>query len=188
MSREDYIAVAVRLLAIYVLFGILKSVPMAAQMISQQNGAMFAGLYVAILIAGAGTCVLLWKFPLTVARKLLPVMKEARSEEAVSGPVALSVGITLIGLWFLVSALIDASYWVAVALASRQVGDGDMPLVWDSGQIASMVAVAFQILVSTWLIFGNAGIRRLIDRFRYGDALTRGDASSREQSDSRASD
>jgi len=98
VNREDVIAVAVRLFAIYVLFDILKTIPGAGQLLSGQDGLAWAGLFIAILVIGGLFCAFLWFFPLSVARKLLPVMHEPRSEQVIGAPVALSLGLTLIGI------------------------------------------------------------------------------------------
>ena len=166
MNREDVIAVAVRLFAIYVLFDILKTIPGAGQLLSGQDGLAWAGLFIAILVIGGLFCAFLWFFPLSVARKLLPVMHEPRSEQVIGAPVALSLGLTLIGIWLLATALVDASYWLTVFVRSRQ--PKDMPIEWTPQQIASMVATAIQLFLSAWLVIGNAGVQRLIYKIRYG--------------------
>lgn len=169
VSREDFIAVATRLFAAYVLFSILKTVPAAIQLMSGDNGMAFGGLYLAVIAMGVLLCGLLWLFPLTVARKLLPVMREARSEEAISAPVGLALGLTLIGAWLFATALVDASYWLTLILRTRQMTHlSGVPFEWTPEQIGSMVSTAIQLVLSAWLILGSSGVRRLIDRLRYG--------------------
>lgn len=77
MSREDYIAVAARLFAVYVALEIVLRIPGVFQLFSQDQ-MTWAGLSVLALLVAWGLCALLWFFPLTIARKLLPVMKEPR--------------------------------------------------------------------------------------------------------------
>ena len=167
MSREDIIAVAVRLFAVYMLFSILETIPGATQLLSGQDGATWASLYISILVGAGLICGFLWFFPLSIARKLLPVMREPRSEQALSAPVALSLGLTMIGVWFFATALIDASYWLTLLIRSKQMHD--VPVEWSHKQIASMVADFTRLFLSFWLLFGSAGIRRFIYKFRYGD-------------------
>jgi hypothetical protein len=167
VSREDIIAVAVRLFAIYMLFHIVETVPGATQLISGQDGVAWTSLYISILVGAGLICAFLWFFPLSIAKKLLPVMREPRSEKAVSAPVALSLGLTLIGVWFLAEALVDASYWLTLFIRSRQMSS--VPVEWTHKQIASVVAAFTRLFLSVWLVFGTAGIRRLIYKFRYGD-------------------
>ena len=168
MSREDYVAVATRLFSIYVFFNIARSVPGAIQILGQDQGMAMAGLYAFILFVGILFCAFLWFFPLTVARKLLPVMREPRSEDTIGSATALSIGMTLIGIWFLGNALVDFSYWLSLFVRTKQVGD--IIVEWPPNDIASVVATAVQLIVATWLLFGSSGIKRLIFRFRFGVA------------------
>ena len=122
---------------------------------------------VGLVLAGSlAVCAALWFFPLTIARKLLPAMREPRSETAMSGSVALSVGLTLLGVWVLAYALPDALYWATLFLLSRQVGAAYVP--WGYEQIASVVTTVAELALAAWLIFGSSGIKRLILRYRHG--------------------
>lgn len=56
VSREDFIAVATRLFAVYVHFSILKTVPAAIQLMSGDNGMAFGGLYMAVIAIGMLAC------------------------------------------------------------------------------------------------------------------------------------
>lgn len=168
MSREDVIAVAVRLFAIFLLVTIVRSFPSAMALIGQVELKPSLVLVGTVLAAGVALCAFLWFFPLTVARKLLPAMREPRSETAMNGPVALSVGLTLLGVWVLSHALPDAIYWLTLFLLSRQIDAGHIE--WQHEQIANMIATAGQLALALWLIFGSSGIKRLILRFRHGPA------------------
>src|SRR5690606_34094451 len=111
-------------------------------------------------------CAILWFFPLTVARKLLPAMSEPRSETSMSGSVALSVGLTLLGVWVLAYALPDAIYWATIFLLTRGPEFGHFE--WGHQQIASVVTTAAELALAIWLVFGSSGIKRLILRYRHG--------------------
>jgi len=170
MSREDFIAVAARLFSVYLLFLVIRMVPNAVQsarMFDMDVG--FLGAFVVVGVVGLVIAGLLWLFPLTVARKLLPVMKEPRSDTAISGTLALSLGLTLMGVWFLAGALVDAVYWLVLMLRNGQLAEYSPPMSPDD--IASIVATIAEFLVAFVLLFGNAGIRRLILRYRYGKDL-----------------
>lgn len=170
MSREDVVAVGVRLFAVFGFFTVLRNMPAVAQMWSIPESATWTAFYGTALLGGALICVLLWFFPLSIARKILPVMREPRSEEAIGTPVALSLGLTLIGVWLLAYAVPDAIYWLTYVVLSKQLMQGvDVPMEWTHEQIANMVATLVQLSLSFWLIFGSAGLRRLIYRFRYGE-------------------
>jgi hypothetical protein len=105
MSREDIVAVTVRLFAVYMVFAILETIPGAMALLSDQDGSAWVGPYVLVTLVMGLVCAFLWFFPLSIARRLLPSMTEARSEQVIGAPVALSLGVTLIGIWFLATSL-----------------------------------------------------------------------------------
>jgi hypothetical protein len=166
MSREDVIAVAVRIFAIFLLVSVVRTLPGAIALIDQVEPKPSLALVALVSVLGLALCAWLWFFPLTVARKLLPAMREPRSETAMDGSVALTVGLTLLGIWVLSHALPDAIYWVTLFLLSRRIDAGHID--WQNDQIANILATAGQLALALWLIFGSAGIKRLILRFRNG--------------------
>jgi hypothetical protein len=168
VSREDFVAVAARLFSLYLLFLIVRSIPTVLQMISQPNGGGWTAMYAAVLAAFLAFTAFLWFFPLTIARKLLPVMREPRSEGALDSSTALSVGITLIGLWFLGNAVTDLSYWLALIIRVAQTAPEGFE--WSHEQIANMVSTAFELAIALFLVLGSSGFKQLIYRYRYGDA------------------
>lgn len=174
VAREDYIAVGIRLFAIYLALSTLgmaaNAVGMAALVESQGIG---AGLWTAgaAIVLVAATALWLWFFPLTVARKLLPVMNEPRSEQAAGPAVLASVALTLMGVWLLAGALIDATFWLTWATTMRGSGFDATPFTGE--QVANMVATAVEAVLALVLIFGASGLRRLLFRFRYGPAAGR---------------
>ncbi len=128
---------------------------------------VWIGIYITTLLGAGLLCAFLWFFPLSIARKLLPVMREPRSDQVIGAPAALSIGLTLIGVWYLASALVEVSYWLTLFFQSKQMSG--LSIEWTRKQIASIVATVTRLLLSVWLIFGATGIRRLIYKFRYGD-------------------
>jgi hypothetical protein len=166
VSREDFVAVAARLFAIYFLFLNVRGAPTAFQMLSQPDGVGWASLYAIIMVVLLIFTAFLWFFPLTIARKLLPVMRESRSATALDSSVVLSIGITLIGLWFLANSLSDASFWLALIVRTTQIGTTGFE--WSHEQIAKMVSTAVELVISLGLVLGSSGVRQLIYRFRFG--------------------
>lgn len=166
MSREDLVAVASRLFAVFLLVTIARSIPSAAALLSQEGDHSSLALVAAVLLAGIAICGLLWFFPLTLARKLLPVMKEPRSEVAMSSSAALSVGLTLLGVWVLAYAIPDALYWITRFLLIRRMDVEHY--TWGPDEIASVATTFAELVLAVWLVLGSSGIKRLIYRFRYG--------------------
>ena len=166
MSREDLVAVASRLFAVFLLVTIARSFPSAAALLSQEGDRPSLALVAVVLIAGIALCAILWFFPLTVARKLLPVMKEPRSEASIGPGSALSVGLTLLGVWVLAYAIPDAIYWITRFLLIRRMHVEHY--AWGPDEIASVVTTIAELVLAVWLVFGSSGIKRLIHRYRYG--------------------
>lgn len=166
MSREDYIAVAARLFAVYVALEIVLRIPGVFQLFSQDQ-MTWAGLSVLALLVAWGLCALLWFFPLTIARKLLPVMKEPRSEQAIDASVGLSLGLTLIGMWLLAQGAIDSFYWLIYVLRARQYEQG-VNFEWAPDQVASMVATGFEVCIGAFLLLGSTVVKRYIHQLRFG--------------------
>lgn len=166
MSREDLVAIAIRMFAVFVFVTVLRYLPSAAALFNQEGSRSYVIGYGIVLSVSLSICAILWYFPLSIARKLLPVMREPRSETAMNGSIALSVGLTLIGVWILAKALPNVIYWLTIFLLTRQ--KNSEYFAWGNGQIAEMVFTAVELILAIWLIFGSSGIKRLIYHFRYG--------------------
>lgn len=166
MSREDLIAVAARIFAVFLLITIARSVPSAIALVGQDGPRPSLVLVGLVLASSLAACAVLWFFPLTIARKLLPAMREPRSEAAMSGSVALSVGLTLLGIWVLAYALPDTIYWTTLFLLTRRAGSPYFE--WGPEQIASIATTVAELVLAAWLVFGSSGIKRLILRYRNG--------------------
>jgi len=171
VSREDFVAIASRLFAIYLLYSTIRSTPAALQMLSQPDGTEWLALYAGLIAGFLLFIAFLWFFPLTIARKLLPVMREPRSETALDSSTALSVGITLIGMWWLATAIADASYWIALVI--RIVQTAPPGFEWSHEQIANIAATAVELVIALTLVLGSNGVKALIYRYRYGSVDAR---------------
>jgi len=111
VSREDIVAVVTRLFAIVLLLFSLKFLATTVGFYFDTD--QFTGLapILAMVVTMIAIAALLWYFPLTIARKLLPVMKEPRPASVVDGPTLFSLALMILGVWFLANAGIDPGYW-----------------------------------------------------------------------------
>lgn len=169
MSREDIVAIASRLFAVFLLVTILRSFPGAAALLAPQGEPPSFAIWAVVAVvfsAGAAICAIVWFFPLTIARRLLPVMKEPRSEKGMSASIALAVGLTLLGVWMLASAVPDAIYWAVRYLLIRRIEVENY--LWGPDELASVVTTIAELALALWLVLGSSGVRRLIYRYRYG--------------------
>jgi hypothetical protein len=167
MSREDIVAIATRLFAVYLLVTSLRTLTSVPAVLT---GGVTAGTIVVTLVSlvcTLGIIVLLWCFPLTVARKLLPVLKTPRPDVLAEKGRLFPLGLVLIGLWQLAIGLSDVVYWATMLLVMR---NRDLPLdALRPEQWAAMVGTVAQVVIALALILGSNGLHRLLYRIRYGD-------------------
>ena len=171
MSREDIVAIASRLFAIFIVVFLLREMAQLVELLSTNTLAPGAlATLTLVLLAVLATSALLWFFPLTVARKLLPVMREPRSETSVGESTAFSLALTVMGVWFLANAIVDVAYWL---MLFAHVHASDLPgFELTPSQEGSIAATAVRLLLSLWLIFGSSGVNRIITRIRYGSTAS----------------
>jgi hypothetical protein len=175
VSREDFVAIASRLFAIFLLITAIRlgttTVAASSSFSSDWNWALFLAATSLPIVAISA---LLWFFPLTVARKLLPVMREPRPPADPGSLTALELALTVIGFWVLSTALTDAVYWSVFLV---QVYNSSIPVAADPTQKASLAATVAELLIGLWCVFGSRGLANLVTRIRYAGSPQAGDAT-----------
>ncbi len=166
MSREDMIAIATRLFAIYLLFNILHQIPSTVSMAFADDAPFWPIVFGASLLAGFVLCALLWTFPLTIARRLLPVMRTPQTSLALDSRMALTVGISLMGLWLLASAVLDATYWGTIWIHAKRLNYG--PIHFAPDQWAGIAVTVAEFVLALVLLIGTNGLRTVIEKLRHG--------------------
>lgn len=165
MTREDFVAISARLFAVFLVVlavrmggGLLQGL----EEIGSWGGAavIFSFTSLPVLMAAA----LLWFFPLTVARNVLPVLKHPAPALSADAKAIEEVGVTLIGIWLVAVALSDALYWVVFFVVSGQINHPSFELTPD--QKAGAIVTALELLIGLWLVLGVKGIVGAIRRFR----------------------
>jgi hypothetical protein len=167
MSREDIVAIASRLFAVYLLvisFRFFAGLFQAGAL----NGFGAAGLVALVLVAVAPLLVaaLLWFFPLSIASQLLPVMRSRPEPLKASAVQVQEIAFSVLGLWILATALSDATYWVAATIQWSSLPADVATGYWDDK--AAMFATFVEILIGAWLVIGSRKLADLLHRFRYG--------------------
>ncbi|AVP99909.1 hypothetical protein C7S18_23230 [Ahniella affigens] len=159
-TREDILAVAIRLIAIWigctVLIGTFRVLSLAQTDVETELVPKLIVLVVSfVILAGV------WLFPVTIARKLLPAAKDAQSPLQADPHALVAVGFTVLGLYWLGDALIGLFYGWSFLRLAESVGDG-MYLIppdisaglWTDGfQAALGIAVMLSAkTVQRWLL------------------------------------
>ena len=164
MTREDFVAVAARLFAVWIGIKAVGSIPLAiaAREHDLGDGTWQFGIFLALLMLAIA--IVLWLFPLTIGRKLLPVMKTPGTPVAWQSAGALELALTVLGFWLLASSLGDAFYWLTMAFLSIRA---KMPLTeWADGDRASAVTTIVEIAIAFVLILGHRGLLAAFARIR----------------------
>ena len=162
MSREDFVAIASRLFAVFLVLGVVRH--LSALIMMARTHDMF-GYWAALLaLPPLLAAVLLWRYPLAVARKLLPVMKEPAAPLDPRSQTALALALTAIGIWLLAQGLVAASYWVTFLLHPAESLQAHPPL--GPSQRADIVATVVELALGAWLVAGSRGLARALRRLR----------------------
>ena len=153
MSPTQIVAVAVRLFAVLLAVSFVSSIPMYyAQATSQIGSNTPLPVYFVVALLVVALLYVLWRFPMTIARKLLTAPAQ-ESKESATPDLWLSMGCALMGLWLLVQF---------VPLLARDlmvIGEG-----YSSDGAILKVRLATDlpgVIIGLWLIFGAKGFRKL---------------------------
>lgn len=170
MSREDFVAIASRLFALFLVITTIRLVAAMFQSVASfpSTGA-FVVYLVVIAVPALAAAALLWVFPLSLARRLLPVMRQPQPAVSAGSTTALELALTVLGFWVLATALADAVYWVAVVTYVLNSPNGPE---FDLSQKAEFAATAAQLLMGGWLVFGHRGLASIVARLRYAGSST----------------
>ncbi len=165
LNREDVVAVVVRLFAVFLFVLSLRFATSIAGTLV--GGEAWPFWLIAFVIATELVLwlvsVLLWFFPLTVARMLLPVM---RAESRVAVPTAWDeIALSVMGVWLIASALWSISYWLVfliVARSAEHVGR----IQYSPEHMAEMAATIVELVLGLGLALGAGGLAAMLRRLR----------------------
>lgn len=169
MNKEQVVGIAVRLFAIflglYTLWQVSSLLPLISNPPPNNFSLTFIFLMAAPLIL---TAMLLWRFPLIVAAKIIP---DVRMKNPATPLDAGSIGVvafSVMGLWVLATAVPDIVYWFIFIYRTKSVDIGDPTL--SPANIAGLVSTIVELVIGFWLLFGSKGILGLIRLARYAGA------------------
>ena len=179
MTCKQFVALGVRLFCIWLAIYILRSVPAYWIVISQQQSARTAGIVVMATMAFFAVIVLLlWLFPLTVARKLLP---RSALDQTVTLPPHEAIeraGFCLMGLWLLTRAI---PVLVFEAFLSHLDAPPGTTVELRPQDYAAIAEHLVELAIALWLLFGARGLRGLLTWARSaGSPTARGDSMPQE--------
>jgi len=167
MTRNEALAVAVRLFALVVILWSLRSIPASWSTLSYSQADNIPGVafviftHVLLILIG----VALWRFPQGISALLLPKPSGTAPTIPWSQEATIELASIVIGLFYLTYAISDLLYWLPFLIASANM-EGGVRL--DADQWASIIATPLEAAVALVLIFGSRGVARLIRSARYG--------------------
>jgi len=177
MSREDIVAVASRLFAVFLVVVVLRMASGIFHTLPTfESTARFVLFLGFATIPALAIAALLWFFPLSVAKRLLPVMKTPRPPVDAASPTAMELALTAMGFWLLAGGLIDAIYWIVMVI---HIVNTPMSVELDASQKANLVATITQLALGLWLLLGHRGLTNLVLKLRYAGSRGGDQASDR---------
>jgi hypothetical protein len=159
MLPYQVVAVAVRLFAISLGLAALNALPIVSITQGTHPPGFVYSLFLIVLTTAVA--LILWMFPYSVARKLVPKTPEPAAETT-AADTWLAIGCAVIGLWLVSRALpgLLRDLYVLQA-ADSYVG---------TQEVKSWALFNFiQLVIAGWLAFGGHGFRKL-----FWDARNRG--------------
>jgi hypothetical protein len=155
MTPHQTLVVVVRLFAVWL--GLIVVREVAAWYITgrESNDPYLLPILVLIAVVAVLCVLVLWFFPRTVARGLLPSGADAPVESS-SPEVWFAIGISLLGLWLAASAIpgVLRNFLVMYFFRAESVDK--------SGLVSGLIYLFAQLVVGVALIVGTNGIRKFI--------------------------
>lgn len=167
MKPTHYLAIAVRLFSICLfIYGIRQSSFLIGLLTTESNtyspSWMFtiASTCLPILVAAV-----IWRFPMLVAKVILKPEIDLPIEPINTKSILVAL-VSILGLYFLYGAIIDAIYWVNFwKMASHVNGGLGTWSFLDSESKASITTTVIELLMATLLIFKSKTFAHYILRF-----------------------
>jgi hypothetical protein len=165
MNKEQVVGIAVRLFAIFLGIYTFRHVsgllPYAAAPSPNYISFSFLFLLAAFPLLAA---ILLWLFPLAVAAKIIPNIKEKETPAALDAGGIEVVAFSVMGLWVLTYAIPDIFYWVTYVYRIKNINIGSPELTPEN--IGYIVSTIVELVIGFWLLFGSSGLLGVIRRAR----------------------
>ena len=162
MTPHQALALGVRLFAIWCALAILREVVAFITSSRPQDDSHALVIVMGVSVLSAIFLLILWFFPKSIARGLLPDSTDAPTQ-TLSYQMWFTLGTALLGLWFAASAITPILRNLSVMYVFQ-------PEVINPEDVRSLrvglLYYAVELVLGLWLLFGAAGIRKLIWRIR----------------------
>jgi len=167
MKLEYIVAIGVRLFAIGLGINVLRSFSLIPVYLNSTSSHADLFLFYGTTIAFALLALMLWKFPLLIARKIASFPPQDHSSLKDDAYIKLlEVGLILLGLYLLYFVISDGVYWLIfyLSISSSEYYDSANAIAPD--QVASMVTTIVELVVASILVFSHQGLAKLVWKLR----------------------
>ena len=167
MKLEYIVAIGVRLFAIGLGVNVLRSLSLIPAYLSGTTTHAELLPFYGSTIALALLVLVLWNFPLLVARKISSFPQQ---EESVLNDDAyiklLEIGLILLGFYLLYYVISDGVYWFIYFLSASKNEYYDSVDSVGPDQVANMLTTIVELVVASFLLLGHKGLARLVLKLR----------------------
>lgn len=151
MQKEQLVAVAIRVFAIFIVIYTIRYgaslLPILESKDPPSASWVFFGFFVIPpLLATA----ILWLFPLTVARGLLPKVSTSGPNDTLGIDQFQIVALSILGIWVLCAALPDVFYWIIFVYLMNRSEMGELT----PDHIGNILATGMELAIGFWLVLG----------------------------------
>lgn len=164
MKKEEIVAIAVRLFAIFLFVYAVRMVPGMVVLIRQEVESIDFIFGLVFLASHLLVALLLWVFALAIARTLLPGGKPGKAPARLALGDIQAVAFSVMGLWVLASAVPDIFYWGSFLYQTNVSGWGYRELSPEN--TGNIVSTLVELAIGLWLLFGARGLAGLVKMAR----------------------
>lgn len=158
MTKVEIVGLGIRLFAIFIAFYVLRQLPYFSFYELSDTSSLLVLVYVVFIVV---TVLFMWFFPKSIAAKILPQVKDGAPATVWSEAQVLAIGCTLIGIFTLIQAIPDVTYWVSVFILRPSLPYYE-PLKPES--FFNLARLATELALALWLVLGSSGIAAFLQR------------------------
>lgn len=158
MALHTLSALAVRITGIVIGLYAVKAGAIYAYAAKQSNDDpwLFVTLTPMVMMFSASVCMVV--FPRIIAGNLVPVVG-GETHEPPSVTELERLGTALLGLYFLVQAVLDATYMITLWFAFKEYSS---EWTWTPDYVSTIVVAAVEFAIAIWLLLGARGLFGLL--------------------------
>jgi hypothetical protein len=168
MKAYEITAIGLRIFAIVLwLFSLRQFVGVMNYLGTNTNDALAPSVFylVATVLVPIAVGVLVWLFPLSLARSILPGNPDS-SLDSLSRSDLYLAAISVLGLFVLSRAVPDLVFWLTRFLVESKMKQQGIVPGSGSETTANFYATLVELGIGTWLVFGSGAIYRFVEKTR----------------------